>query len=133
MKDTKVNYHGNPSRKLKLNPIMHKLSSGMMKWKRRINIPMWHPSHVKKAAKILRQSADKLDRIAQSHSMRGSDRTTLAQSFLVEMNQDFSLISPQDPRERGSERYEFINGREHMTDTNDFDELAKRKDLNEDH
>ena len=76
---------------------------------------------------------DKLERIEQSNSMRGSDRTTLAQQYLVEMNQDFSLISPQDPRERGAERYEFINGREHMTDTNGFDELAKRKELNEDH
>ena len=133
MKDTRINYHGNPSRKLKLNRTMYKLSAGTMKWKRRINIPMWHPSHVSKAANILRQYADKLENIDKSNSMRGSDRTTLAQSFLVEMNQDFSLISPQDPRERGAERYEFINGREHMTNTNGFDELAKRKELNEDH
>ena len=133
MKDTKINYHGNPDRKLKLNRTMYKLSAGMMKWKRRINIPMWHPSHVQKAANILRQCADKLDRIEKSNSMRGSDRTMLAQQFLVEMNQDFSLISPKDPRERGVEHYEFINGRNHMTDTNGFDDLAKRKELNEDH
>jgi hypothetical protein len=117
---------------MKLNRTMYKLSAGMMKWKRRINIPMWHPSHVSKAANILRQCADKLDRIEKSNSMRGSDRTMLAQQFLVEMNQDFSLITPRDPRERGAEHYEFINSYDHMTNTNGFDDLAKRKELNED-
>ena len=106
MKDTKINYHGNPSRKLKLNRTMHKLSSGMMKWKRRINIPMWHPS-VKKAANILRQYADKLDKIEQFNSMRGADRTTVAQSFLAEMNQDFSLKSTRS-KGSGAERMSLL-------------------------
>jgi hypothetical protein len=104
----------------------------MMKWKRRIAIPMWHPSHVQKAANIMREYADRIAKIDQSNSMRGSDRTTLAQNLLVEMNHQFSMISPQDPRERGTERYEFINGQDNMTDTNGFDDLAKDKELNED-
>jgi len=128
----KVNYHGNPGRKLKLNKTMYKISTGMMKWKRRIAIPMWHPSHVQKAANIMREYADRIAKIDQSNSMRGSDRTTLAQNLLVEMNHQFSMISPQDPRERGTERYEFINGQDNMTDTNGFDDLAKDKELNED-
>ena len=128
----KVNYHGNPGRKLKLNKTMYKISTGMMKWKRRIAIPMWHPSHVQKAANIMREYADRIAKIDQSNSMRGSDRTTLAQNLLVEMNHQFSMISPQDPRERGTERYEFINGQNNMTDTNGFDDLAKDKELNED-
>ena len=128
----KVNYHGNPSRKLKLNKTMYKLSSGMMKWKRRIAIPMWHPTHVSKAANILKEYADRIAKIDQSNSMRGSDRTMLAQQLLVEMNHQFSMISPQDPRERGAERYEFINGNNHMTNTLGFDDLAKDKELNED-
>jgi len=128
----KVNYHGNPGRKLKLNKTMFKISTGMMKWKRRIAIPMWHPSHVQKAANIMREYADRIAKIDQSNSMRGSDRTTLAQNLLVEMNHQFSMISPQDPRERGTERYEFINGQDNMTDTNGFDDLAKDKELNED-
>lgn len=128
----RINYHGNPGRKLKLNKTMYKISTGMMKWKRRIAIPMWHPSHVQKAANIMREYADRIAKIDQSNSMRGSDRTTLAQNLLVEMNHQFSMISPQDPRERGAERYEFINGRNHMTDTNGFDDLAKYKELNED-
>lgn len=127
-----VNYHGNPPRKLKLNKTMYKLSAGMMKWKRRIAIPMWHPSHVSKAANILREYADRIAKIEQSNSMRGSDRTTLAQNLLVEMNHQFSMISPQDPRERGAERYEFLNGNNHMSNTNGFDDLAKRDELNDD-
>ena len=129
----KVNYHGNPNRRLKLNKTMYKLSAGMMKWKRRIAIPMWHPSHVGKAASILREYAERIAKIDQSNSMRGSDRTTLAQSLLVEMNHQFSMISPQDPRERGAERYEFLNGNNHMSDTNGFDDLAKRDELNDDY
>lgn len=127
-----VNYHGNPPRKLKLNKTMYKLSAGMMKWKRRIAIPMWHPSHVSKAANILREYADRIAKIEQSNSMRASDRTTLAQNLLVEMNHQFSMISPQDPRERGAERYEFLNGNNHMSNTNGFDDLAKRDELNND-
>tara|TARA_B110000008_G_scaffold227484_1_gene229273 strand:- start:293 stop:697 length:405 start_codon:yes stop_codon:yes gene_type:complete len=131
-KQIDVNYHGNPPRKLKLNKTMYKLSAGMMKWKRRIAIPMWHPSHVSKAANILREYADRIAKIEQSNSMRGSDRTTLAQNLLVEMNHQFSMISPQDPRERGAERYEFLNGNNHMSNTNGFDDLAKRDELNDD-
>ena len=128
-----VNYHGNPPRKLKLNKTMYKLSAGMMKWKRRIAIPMWHPSHVSKAANILNEYAERIAAIEKSNSMRGSDRTTLAQNLLVEMNHQFSMISPQDPRERGAERYEFLNGNNHMSDTNGFDDLAKRDELNDDY
>lgn len=127
-----VNYHGNPPRKLKLNKTMYKLSAGMMKWKRRIAIPMWHPSHVSKAANILKEYAERIAEIDKSNSMRGSDRATHAQSLLVEMNHQFSMISPQDPRERGAERYEFLNGNNHMSDTNGFDDLAKRDELNND-
>lgn len=131
-KQIDVNYHGNPPRKLKLNKTMYKLSAGMMKWKRRIAIPMWHPSHVSKAANILKEYADRIAKIEQSNSMRGSDRTTLAQNLLVEMNHQFSMISPQDPRERGAERYEFLNGNNHMSNTNGFDDLSKRDELNND-
>ena len=132
-KQLDVNWHGNPPRKLKLNKTMYKLSAGMMKWKRRIAIPMWHPSHVGKAANILNEYAERIAKIEQSNSMRGSDRTTLAQNLLVEMNHQFSMISPQDPRERGAERYEFLNGNNHMSDTNGFDDLAKRDELNDDY
>ena len=128
----KINYHGNPGRKLKLNKTMYKISTGMMKWKRRIAIPMWHPTHVRKAANILKEYADRIAKIEQSNSMRGSDRTMLAQQLLVEMNHQFSMISPQDPRERGAERYEFINGNNHMVNTLGFDDLAKDNELNED-
>ena len=128
-----VNYHGNPSRKLKLNKTMYKISSGMMKWKRRINIPMWHPEHVQKAANILREYADRIAKIEQSNSMRASDRTMLAQNLLVEMNHQFGMISPQDPRAPAAEQFEYINGNTHMTDTNGFDELVKRDELNKDY
>ena len=128
-----VNYHGNPPRKLKLNKTMYKLSAGMMKWKRRIAIPMWHPSHVSKAANILKEYAERIAEIDKSNSMRGSDRATHAQSLLVEMNHRFSMISPQDPRERGAERCEFLNGNNHMSDTNGFDDLSKRDELNDDY
>jgi len=129
----KINYHTEKPRKLKLNKTMYKLSAGMMQWKRRIAIPMWHPSHVSKAANILKEYADRIAKIDQSNSMRGSDRTTLAQSLLVEMNHQFGQISPQDPRERGAERYEFINGNDHRVNTLGFEDLAKDKELNDDY
>ena len=105
----------------------------MMKWKRRINIPMWHPDHVGKAANIMREYADRIEAITKSNSMRGSDRTMLAQQLLVEMNHQFSMISPQDPRAPAAEQFEYINGNNHATDTNGFDDLAKRDELNNDY
>ena len=128
-----VNWHGNPSRKLKLNKTMYKISSGMMKWKRRINIPMWHPDHVGKAANILREYADRIEDITKSNSMRGSDRTMLAQQILVEMNHQFGMITPQDPRAPKAEQYEYINNNDHMVDTNGFDDLVKRDELKNDY
>ena len=58
-------------RKRKINPTLFLMKNGSLKFKRRVDFPMWHPDHISKVANILREFADRLDAIHGSNSLRG--------------------------------------------------------------
>jgi hypothetical protein len=117
-------------RKRKYNATLFLMKNGSLKFKRRVDFPMWHPDHISKVANILREFADRLDAIHGSNSLRGADKTLYAQNMIMEMNSTVQRISPKDPRERGAERLEF--GGYGLVDTNGFDAVEARDDLQED-
>ena len=113
----------------KINPTLFLMKTGSLKFKRRVDFPMWHPDHISKVASILREFADRLDAIHGSNSLRGADKTLYAQNMIMEMNLTAQRISPRDPRERGAERLEY--GDYGLVDTNGFDAVKARDDLQE--
>ena len=117
-------------RKRKINPTLFLMKNGSLKFKRRVDFPMWHPDHISKVANILREFADRLDAIHGSNSLRGADKTLCAQNMIMEMNNTVQRISPKDPRERGAEKLEY--GDYGLVDTNGFDAVEARDDLQED-
>jgi len=118
--------------KRKHNPTVSLMARGLLKFKRRVDFPLWHPDHVKKVARVMREYADRMDEIGNSNSLRGADKTLYAQSLIVEMNNAVNRMTPTDPRERGAERggYNHNYGKGYLN-TNGFDELLSRDDLNE--
>ena len=116
-------------RRRKINPTLFLMKNGSLKFKRRVDFPMWHPDHISKVANILREFADRLDAIHGSNSLRGADKTLYAQNMIMEMNLTAQRISPRDPRERGAERLEYSDYG--LIDTNGFDAVQARDDLQE--
>ena len=115
-------------RKTRKNQTVMYMQSGFMTFKRRVDIPMWHQDHIKKAANILREYADRIEAVTGSNSMRNADKTLYAQSLIREMNKDMGRMTPKDPRERGTEllRYTEHHG---LVDERGFDELNARDDM----
>ena len=115
-------------RKKRNNQTVMYMKSGFMTFKRRVDIPMWHQDHIKKAANILREYADRIEAVTGSNSMRNADKTLYAQSLIREMNKDMGRMTPKDPRERGTEllRYTEHHG---LVDERGFDELNARDDM----
>lgn len=109
------------------NPTVSLLQQGLLKFKRRVDFPLWHPDHVGKVASIMREYADRIDTINKSNSLRGADKTMYAQSLIVEMNAMVQRITPRDPRERGAERLRY--GHNGLINENGFDEVRRRDDL----
>jgi len=119
-------------KKLRTNPTVVKMAMGLMKFRRRVEIPCWHIDHLRKIVSILREYADRLEAIADANKLRPSDKTSAAQQIILQMNSDMNRMTPTDPRERGAERggYNHEYGRGYL-DTNGFDELLARDDMND--
>lgn len=116
----------------KSNPTVMKMATGVMRFKRRVDIPMWHVDHIQKTANILREYADRIESTLSSNSMRNSDKTLAVQYMIQSMNNDMARMTPKDPRERGAERggYNHDYGRGYIN-TNGFDELLARDDMDD--
>ena len=114
------------------NPTVLKMAMGLMKFRRRVEIPCWHIDHLRKIVSILREHADRIEAIADANKLRPSDKTLAAQQVILQMNSDMNCITPTDPRERGAERggYNHQYGRGYLN-TNGFDELLARDDMND--
>lgn len=111
------------------NPTLRLMEMGLMRFKRRVDFPMWHPDHISKVANIMREYADRIEKIHQSNSLRAADKTLCAQRLILEMNAVVQTITPKDPRERGAERLKF--GEYGLIDHNGFDDVKARADLQE--
>ena len=114
------------------NPTVLKMAMGLMKFRRRVEIPCWHIDHLRKIVSILREHADRIEAIADANMLKPSDKTSAAQQVILQMNSDMNCITPTDPRERGAERggYNHQYGRGNLN-TNGFDELLARDDMND--
>jgi len=114
------------------NPTVLKMAMGLMKFRRRVEIPCWHIDHLRKIVSILREHADRIEAIADANKLRPSDKTLAAQQVILQMNSDMNCITPTDPRERGAERggYNHQYGSGYLN-TNGFDELLARDDMND--
>ena len=116
----------------KSNPTVLKMGMGLMRFKRRVDIPMWHVDHIQKTVNILREYADRIESTLESNSMRNSDKTLAAQYMIQSMNTDMACMTPKDPRERGAERGGYNHGYNRgYLDTNGFDELLARDDMDD--
>lgn len=105
------------------------MRSGRMKFKRRIDLPLWHHDHLPKVVRLLRESADRIEQINQSSVLRNSDKTLAAQVVITQAQHHASNMSPIDPRERGAELGEYTD--QGWTDTHGHEALNQRTDMDD--
>lgn len=120
----------NKKRKLLNNPTVEAMRSGLLSFKRRLDIPMWHVDHLDKTITLLEEAVAELKRIRNSNTLRKVDKVTYAQYCIVYLNGSFKNMTPKDPRERGAAKMGH-NGRHYMYDANGYDALLNREDLEE--
>ena len=116
--------------KLALNPTVDAMRRGLMTYRRRMDVPMWHIDHLSKAIEIMDELTSELKRIKGSNSLRNVDKCTYAQGSIMYANKRFSTMNPSDPRPRGSEDLVYDP---HLIDRRGHAELQKRDDLKESH
>jgi len=116
-----------PRRKKKLlNPILVRMMTGRMRFRRRLDVPMWDAEHLDKVANILTDGADKIRRIRGNNELRTDDKLMCAQMIIQTMQSDLQRMKPTDPRERGAERLEHTSFG--LVDRNGHDEVQRRGD-----
>ncbi len=120
----------NRKRKLLNNPTVEAMRSGLLSFKRRLDIPMWHVDHLNKTITLLEEAVAELKRIRNSNTLRNVDKVTYAQYCIVYLNGSFKNMTPKDPRERGASKMGHY-GRHYMFDANGHDALLNREDLEE--
>tara|TARA_B100000530_G_scaffold321921_1_gene256455 strand:- start:4445 stop:4792 length:348 start_codon:yes stop_codon:yes gene_type:complete len=113
----------------KQNRTVLNMRSGRMKFKRRIDIPLWHQDHLPKVVNLLRESADRIEKINQSNELRNSDKTLAAQVVITQAQHHASRMSPLDPRERGAELGEY--GDQGWVTTHGHEALNRRTDMDD--
>ena len=116
-----------PRKRSQINPTVMKMTLGLMRFKRRLDIPMWHVDHINKVANMFREYADRIEAVQTSNSMRGSDKTMYCQRLIQQMNHDLGSMTPLDPRERGAEMLRYTETG--LVDERGFDELSARNDM----
>ena len=114
--------------KLNMNPTLAAMRQGLMNYKRRMDVPMWHRDHLRHAIAVFEGVTDELKRIDGSNSLRDIDKCIYAQGVIVSANKRFAAARPHDPRTRGAEALVYDP---HLIDTNGHDELLARGDLKE--
>jgi hypothetical protein len=109
------------------NETVHLMRWSNMRFKRRLDIPMWHIEHLKKSIADLEELTEELKRIYTSNSLRHAEKCRYAQDALVSLNVKFRHMLPKDPRTRGSEL--LVYGNRGLEDESGYAELNARKDL----
>ena len=115
--------------KKRLNRAVLNMASGRMKFKRRIDLPLWHHDHLPKVVNLLRECADRIEKINNTSALRNSDKTLAAQVIISKAQSHASRMSPLDPRERGSELGEYTD--QGGVNKAGFDELNQRTDMDD--
>ena len=110
------------------NYTLYNIRKGTMRFKRRLDIPMWHIDHLAKSIEELSAMVDELRRIKNSNTLRNSDKCLYSQMTITTANMRFATMTPEDPRTRGAEMGGFEGGNGYQN-TNGFKEIAAREDL----
>lgn len=114
--------------KLNMNPTVAAMRQGLMNYKRRMEVPMWHRDHLRHAITVLEDMTDELKRIDGSNSLRNVDKCIYAQGVIVSAHKRFAAAKPHDPRVRGTEQLVYDP---HLIDVNGHEKLRGREDLKE--
>lgn len=112
------------------NMTTYRMMTGQMRFRRRVDIPMWHLKHVEKCANILEEYAAQIRNVGGSSTLRSSEKTMHCQFLIQQMNTDFQRITPLDPRERGAAHVEYVSGMG-LVNRNGFDAIMARDDMDE--
>jgi hypothetical protein len=115
-------------RKVRYNPTVGALRHGLIKFSRRIDVPLWHVDHVRGAIPLMRKAADEMERIVQSNSLRNIDKCMAAQSTMAMLNKHCRNLLPADPRRRGSEKLVYDP---FLMNVEGHDKVQLRDDLDE--
>ena len=119
---------GRKRQRIKYNPTVNAMRSGMMRFKRRIDVPMWHIEHLRQVIPVLKSATDELERLERSNSLRNVDKCIYAQSVLMGVNAACNHFKPHDPRHRGTEALVYDP---HLIDTRGHSDLQSRPELDE--
>lgn len=109
------------------NYTLYNIRRGAMRFKRRLDIQMWHVDHLNKSIEELSALVDELKRIRNSNTLRNSDKCLYAQMTITTANARFAAMTPKDPRTRGAELGEYTE--QGWVDKNGYEEISKREDL----
>jgi hypothetical protein len=115
------------NKKLRANDTVLALESGQLRFTRRLEIKMWHPSHLAQAIDVLANMVDELTRLKNAKELRQVDKLMYSQSVLITANSHLAKATPKDPRTRGSERLVYKS--HGLIDTNGHADLNARSDL----
>ena len=105
------------------------MRSGRMRFKRRLDVPMWHIDHLNKTVEILTKLTEELIKLRKNNSFRNADKCMYAQTAISFANGKLASMLPKDPRERGAELGEYTE--QGWANLNGHAELLARDDLNQ--
>jgi hypothetical protein len=119
----------NRNKRRKSNAVIDHMKAGRMRFKRRLDVPMWHIDHLNKSIVVFTELLESLEEIRKGNSSRHADKCMYAQTALTRANGRFAIMGPQDPRSRGAELGEYTD--QGYVDRHGHAELLARDDLNE--
>lgn len=119
----------NRNKRRKSNAVIDHMKAGRMRFKRRLDVPMWHIDHLNKSIVVFTELLESLEEIRKGNSTRHADKCMYAQTAITVANGRFAIMGPQDPRSRGAELGEYTD--QGWTDRHGHAELLARDDLNE--
>ena len=106
------------------NSTLQAIQGGSIRFKRRIDIQMWHPTHATQALRIL----EDLRRVINANEeLTHPQKMWAIQTSILKANSDCANMRPSDPRVRGAEFGSFTH--RGWTETNGHDALGSREDL----
>lgn len=88
---------------MKHNDTVGMMRVGLLKFTKRMTVPLFHTNHITKAKNVFRQVADELERLEQSNSLRNVDKCIYSQHVIQQAHHELLDCHPTDPRERGAE------------------------------
>ena len=115
--------------KRKKNLTVDYMRTGQMRFKRRIDVQMWHIDHLNKSIELFTSLVEELEKIRGNNSFRNADKCMYAQTAISFTNKRFASMLPKDPRERGAEMLEYTD--QGLVNHNGHAELLARDDLNQ--